>query len=126
MTRRNTKQREAIKEVFKDSIRPLSVPEVHEQAAIKSPSLGIATVYRNVNALVESGWLEVIEMPSEVPRYERGGQHHHHHFRCTGCERLYDLEGCLGNMETLVPKGFQLESHELLLQGKCGSCGDSK
>lgn len=122
---RITKQREAIKEVFCNSLRPLSVSEVHELAAKKTPSIGVATVYRNIKALSDSGWLEVIEMPGEAPRYEHGGEDHHHHFRCTSCDRVFNLQGCLGGIESLLPKGFKLESHDLLLMGQCAACGDS-
>lgn len=120
---RNTKQREAIKDVFCGSDRPLTIAELHERAARSVPNLGVATVYRNVKALLDSGWLEVVEMPGEAPRYEPGGEDHHHHFRCTNCERVYNLEGCLGQMESLLPKGFKMESHDLTLTGRCDSCG---
>jgi hypothetical protein len=29
----------------------------------------------------------------------------------------------LGGMESLLPKGFRLESHDLLLMGLCAKCG---
>ena len=119
---RNTKQREAIKDVFCDIDRPLSVTEVHELAAAMVPGMGVATVYRNIKALADDGWLEVVVLPGEAPRYERGGADHHHHFQCTSCERVYNLEGCLGRMESLLPKGFRMESHDLTLTGRCDSC----
>ncbi len=122
---RNTKQREAIVAVFCDSTRPLCVSEVYELAARNAPGIGVATVYRNIKALSESGWLDVIDIPGEAPRYERSGEDHHHHFRCTGCDRVYNLSGCLGGMEKLLPRGFRLDSHDLLLEGLCAMCGDS-
>ncbi len=122
---RNTKQRDAIKDVFCDSPRPLSVSEIHELAARKAPTIGIATVYRNIRALSDSGWLDIIEIPGEAPRYERDGEDHHHHFRCTSCARVFNLKGCLGRIESLLPSGFQLESHNLLLVGRCATCGNA-
>ena len=120
---RNTKQRDAIKDVFSGNHRPLSVTEVHELAAAEVPGLGVATVYRNIKALADDGWLEVVVIPGEAPRYEKGGTDHHHHFHCTGCERVFNLEGCLKRMDSLLPKGFQMESHDLTLTGRCDSCG---
>ena len=119
---RNTKQREAIKDVLLNTRRPLRMSEVHELATRQVPGIGIATVYRTVKALSANGWLEVVEMPGETPRYECAGKDHHHHFRCNSCERVYNLEGCLGGMEALLPSGFRLESHELVLTGTCNTC----
>ncbi len=123
---RNTKQRDAIKAVFRVSNRPLSVAEVRELAGRAVSGIGVATVYRNLKALADSGWLEVIEMPGDVPRYEPAGMDHHHHFLCNGCERVYNVEGCLGGIETLLPRGFQMEKHDLLLTGLCASCGGGR
>ena len=119
---RNTKQRDAIIDVFRRSDRPLSVGEVHEFAAQTVDGISVATVYRNIKALVDRRRLEVIRLPGEAPRYERTGMDHHHHFRCNSCERLYDLNGCLGGVDALLPRGFRMESHDLLLMGRCASC----
>ena len=63
---------------------------------------------------------------SDGPRYERSGAAHHHHFLCNRCERIYNIEGCLGGIETLLPRGFQMESHDLLLTGLCAKCGSDR
>jgi Fur family ferric uptake transcriptional regulator len=123
---RNTKQREAIKDVFCTSDRPLTVAEVRELAGRTVSGIGIATVYRNIKALADEGWLQVIEVFGDGPRYEQSGAAHHHHFLCNRCERVYNIEGCLGGMETLLPRGFQMESHDLLLTGLCAKCGGDR
>ena len=50
---RDTKQRTAIKAALDAADRPLNVHEIHEGAARKVPNLGIATVYRNLKAMLE-------------------------------------------------------------------------
>jgi Fur family ferric uptake transcriptional regulator len=35
---------------------------------------------------------------------------------------VYEIQGCLGTGEELVPQGFRLEGHELLLFGICDDC----
>ena len=123
---RNTKQRDAIKDVFRCTDRPLSVAEVREFAARTVSGIGVATVYRNIKALVDAGWLDVIEMPGDAPRYERAGMDHHHHFLCNSCERVYNIDGCVGGVETLLPRGFRMEGHDLLLTGLCATCGGGR
>lgn len=119
---RNTRQRDAIRQVFEDNPRPLSPFEVLEAGRSHVRGLGIATVYRTINALVESGWLVAVELPGEAPRYERTGSGHHHHFRCRQCARVFEIEGCPGNFAALAPDGFQLEAHEIVLYGRCARC----
>ena len=67
---RNTRQRIAIREAIEVARRPLLPQEVLDQAQSLAPGLGIATVYRNLKALVDDGTLAVVQLPGENPRYE--------------------------------------------------------
>lgn len=84
--------------------------------------IGIATVYRLLNQGVDTGRYAAVEMPLGPVRYEPADRPHHHHFECLSCRRVFDVAGCPGRMDRLVPAGFVLESHDLLLQGQCSSC----
>lgn len=119
---RDTRQRRAIRTALEESGRPLSTQEVLQLARQSSPSLGTATVYRTLKSLVEEGWLAVVDVPGEAPRYERAGKDHHHHFHCRGCGRLFELEGCPDGLRHLTPLGFSLEAHEVVLYGRCTVC----
>ncbi|MEN9509431.1 MAG: hypothetical protein RLZZ621_1994 [Gemmatimonadota bacterium] len=119
---RNTRQRDAIRQVFEENPRPLGPTEVLEAGRSHIAKLGIATVYRTINSLVESGWLVAVELPGEAPRYERAGAAHHHHFRCRGCACVFEIHGCPGDLSGLAPSGFLLESHEVVLYGLCARC----
>lgn len=121
---RNTKQRDAIRRALTEADRPLGPQEVLEAARVHSPGLGIATVYRNLKALEEEKLLIRIELPGEAPRFEVAGKGHHHHFHCTNCGKVYDVEGCPGDLSELAPPGFQLKGHDLTLYGHCVSCPD--
>lgn len=120
---RDTQQRRAIRQAFREAGRPLSPQEVLEVAAPESPGLGVATVYRTVKGLVEQGWLATVTLPGEPPRYEVAGKEHHHHFHCRGCGRVFEIEGCPGELARMTPKGFVLENHEVVLYGRCAGCG---
>lgn len=60
---RNTRQRDAIRQVFEAVPRPLGPAEVLDYGRKHVSKLGIATVYRTINSLVESGWLVPVELP---------------------------------------------------------------
>jgi Fur family ferric uptake transcriptional regulator len=119
---RNTQQRQAILKAFENAKRPLAVQEILELAQNDCPGLGIATIYRNLKALVAENKLVSIDMPGTVVLYEMPGLHHHHHFSCSGCQKVFDIEKCGVNIKNLLPKGFTLERHEILLFGFCNSC----
>ncbi len=122
---RKTRQRDAIRLVFETTARPLGPIDVLEAGRTQVRGLGIATVYRTINAMVEDGWLVPVELPGEAPRYERSGAAHHHHFRCRECTQVFEIDGCPGDFAAFAPPGFQLEAHEIVLYGRCAVCAEA-
>jgi len=121
---RNTRQREAIRRVIEEAGRPLGPHEIHVEAQRQVPRLGIATVYRTINALIEDQVIVPVPIPGGPPRYEArvAAETHHHHFLCQHCGRLFDISGCPGELTSLIPPGFELSGHDLLLRGTCAAC----
>ena len=122
---RDTRQRRAIRSALEEAGHPLSPQELLDLAQEEVRTLGIATVYRNIRALQDDGWLETVELPGEPPRYEVAGKGHHHHFHCRDCDRVFEVEGCPGNIQAITPDGFKLERHEFVLYGLCDTCTPS-
>ncbi|MEL7473415.1 MAG: transcriptional repressor [Planctomycetota bacterium] len=120
---RNTKQRAAIEGAIVSAAGPLSPAEVHEVAGAQVENLGLATVYRAINRLLEDGVIKAVEIPGEGPRYEAADLAHHHHFHCDACGRVFDFEGCPGDLAALAPEGFSVRAHEIVLYGRCAACG---
>jgi len=120
MPPRNTNQRRAIRLAIDEAARPLDANEVLDAAQVAG--LGIATVYRTLKLGVEEGWLVTVELPNAPTRYEMAGKQHHHHFECRSCHKVFDVQGCPGNLGPLVPYGFTLEDHEVILYGRCDQC----
>ncbi len=119
---RQTEQRRVIREIFEEIPRPLTPTDVLESAQKKLDGIGIATVYRNLKYFHDHGWLTKVELANEPARYERADLEHHHHFHCKVCDRVFDLPGCAGSVDHLVPSGFTLTSHEVTLYGQCDTC----
>jgi Fur family transcriptional regulator, ferric uptake regulator len=120
---RSTRQRAAILGALAGAGGPLLPTEIHRLARQEVPSLGLATVYRNLGSLVGQGEVDIVALPGEASRYERAGKRHHHFFSCTECTRVFDLSCCLkASLHHLIPDGFELESHEIVLYGRCDTC----
>ncbi len=84
--------------------------------------MGIATVYRNLKALVEEQSLIAVQLPGGSVLYEAAGKAHHHHFQCDHCQRVFELEGCLPDIHKLAKPKFRVYRHELILYGICAEC----
>ena len=122
MTTRRTDQKAALRAVLEAADRPLTAQEVCDRAQAEAPGLGIATVYRNVKRFVADGWLAAVDLPGEPTRYERADLGHHHHFQCESCGKVFDIHGCPGGVRALVPEGFELHRHEIVMYGRCDGC----
>ncbi len=120
---RNTKQRGAIRRVFAALHRPLSPAEVLDAARGEVPTMGIATVYRTIKTLLEEGEIQSIDIPGEAPRYEISHLGHHHHFHCRTCDKVFEVDGCPADIQKLAPPGFVTDGHEVMLFGRCMTCG---
>jgi Fur family ferric uptake transcriptional regulator len=123
---RSTRQHAAIRAVLAEAGRPLSPAEVLEEARRHVAALGLATVYRNLRALVDEGALAVVTLPGEAPRYEAADHGHHHHFRCDVCQRVFDVHRCPGDLARLAPPGFTVDRHEITLYGCCSDCAAAR
>lgn len=122
LAQRNTRQRSAIRRVFEETGRPLSPQEVLDLAQRKVKGLGIATVYRNIKALLEEDTLIAVQLPGGAVLYEVAGKAHHHHFQCDQCHRVFELDGCIPAIRKLAKPKFVVNRHELTLYGVCPEC----
>lgn len=121
-TERNTRQRTAVRRALEANRTPMRAQEIREVAAREVPAIGLATVYRALKSLIESGEVVTVALPGDTPRYELVHAHHHHHFRCRQCGRVFEVDGCPGDLATFAPAGFAVDGHEVVLYGRCLGC----
>jgi Fur family peroxide stress response transcriptional regulator len=88
------------------------------------PSLGLATVYRNLETLVREGRASRTMHP-EGARYD-GRVDPHHHFICTQCGRVANVEPCPEQAswaEAFQRKtGASVQRLVMELRGVCATC----
>ena len=116
---RMTNQRRVIAQVLSDSVDHPSVPDVHERAVKIDPSISVATVYRTVRLLEETGILERHDFKDGYSRYETKNEHHDH---LVNIEDGTIIEFANKEIETLKERiarehGFRLVDHRLELYG---------
>ncbi|PIR22565.1 MAG: transcriptional repressor [Deltaproteobacteria bacterium CG11_big_fil_rev_8_21_14_0_20_45_16] len=86
------------------------------------PNIGIATVYRTVNLLVEAGFVTKSEVGHGPARFEVTAAEHHDHLTCLDCGNIFEFEN--DQIESLQEKtakklGFKLQDHKMELYGHC-------
>jgi Fur family ferric uptake transcriptional regulator len=119
---RSTRQKRAIEAVLGRHANPLTAPEILNLALKEVPTLGLATVYRSLKALIRDGRVVSVGIPGQMPRYERSDKGHHHHFVCRLCGGVFELQKCLAGIQKMAPPRFHVEDHEIILYGACETC----
>lgn len=128
LKQRNTHQKSAVLEAVceLDHKHPTSY-EVYECARKKHPAISQATVYRNLNMLVERGEVLRVEVSGAADRFDCNAEPHYH-ARCRVCDGVFDMglapHSALES-SFVVPEGFQLEGHQLLATGVCAACSQN-
>ena len=120
---RQSRYQVIVYEALRNAVGPLSATELHVR--LGDTGIGIATVYRILNKGLDEGELVAIELPSGPKRFEMADKPVHHHFECMECHTVFDVMGHLEGMDRLVPEGFELKQHEVVLSGRCRDCIDS-
>ncbi len=111
----------------------LTAEEIHALAKEKQPEIGLATIYRTLQVLVDLGLIDKLNLDDGFSRYELGQpsdgreglRHHHHHAICKGCKTVFSFEeDLLDTLEQSLMErlGFAVTDHEVKLFGYCRSC----
>jgi len=123
---KHSRQRDRIAEAFFAMRGHVSVEEVAGRVRERDPRVSLATVYRTMKLLAESGLAAARQFGDGQTRYEAAaGRQHHDHLICTGCgeivefsdERIEELQAAVARRH-----GFDVENHKLELYGRCGRC----
>jgi len=121
---RYSRQREMIFEYLKNTTAHPTAETVYNDLKAQSPQLSLATVYRNLNLLVEMGKAVKLDTGENVDRFD-ANINNHYHFVCTCCHKVSDIfDGILSvkSIEDIVGDGFSVEGHKLFIYGKCACC----
>ncbi|MFN2454115.1 MAG: Fur family transcriptional regulator [Pyrinomonadaceae bacterium] len=98
--------------------------EVYLAVKPKLPKIGLATVYKNLEALVECGAVSKLTYGDAAARYDIRTDHHYH-TRCLVCGKIWDLnaEGGSELLKQIKPQaGFSVKDYRLEILGHCRAC----
>lgn len=120
--RRLTKAKQVILDYFEDNKGHTTAERLFKRVKSKLPNIGLATVYRNLNDLAESGILKQLSFPG-LPTYYELADGHHTHFYCEYCHNIYDVESPGKKIETnRAWQGHYIKDANIELRGICKNC----
>lgn len=131
-----TNQRLLVLEVLAEHRdRHMAAEDIYELVKEDYPDIGLATVYRTVQLLLEMQLVDRIHLDDGCVRYEIGHlfdgetKHHHHHLICRNCGKVLSFEDdLLEELEQHIEEstGFHVLDHELKFYGQCQECAKSE
>ncbi|GAC57159.1 putative Fur family transcriptional regulator [Gordonia hirsuta DSM 44140 = NBRC 16056] len=122
---RTTRQRAAIADLLTRSDEFLSAQQLHDLLVERGDSIGLTTVYRNLQALVDAGQVDAIWDGSGETRYRHCSDGHHHHLVCRKCGSTVEIQAeTVDTWAATVAEthGFQDIAHTVEIFGLCPAC----
>ena len=123
---RSTPQRTAVADALGrvDGFR--SAQELHDLLRRDGASVGLTTVYRHLQALADSGYVDVLRTDGGEAVYRRcPTSEHHHHLVCRTCGRTVEVAGPAVERwaeGVAAEHGFAEVSHTVEVFGTCAGC----
>jgi Fur family transcriptional regulator, ferric uptake regulator len=132
---RMTMPRQTIMDVLARTTGHLSAEEIYLRVHKFHPSVGLATVYRTLDLMVQMGFVSKFDFGDGRARYELlegpGSKRQHHHLICTSCGRVIDYAEYIDEENELLKRtedvlskkfNFKITSHLLQFYGLCSDC----
>ena len=122
-----TKQRELILKFLYENNDHYTPEDIYMLLKKEYPNIniGIATVYRTLTLLEESGIASSISFGAAGKKYELGLKKHHDHLICTACGEIIEFfDETIEVQQELIAKkfNFQMTDHTMKIVGLCENC----
>ena len=123
--RKLTRPRQVVLDIVTQANHHLTPAEIYRQARSRYPHLGLTTVYRTLDLLVDLGYIQRIHLNEGCHSYASRAKPHGHQLVCSSCGRAEEFADC--DLEPLIKTlhdktGYAIEMHMLELMGRCPAC----
>lgn len=124
-TRRHTRQRLALRELLGTLDDFHSAQEIHAGLEAGGAKVGLATVYRNLQAMAADGEVDLRRTDDGEALYRACSPSHHHHLVCRECRRTVEIAApAVERWAASVGQehGFADVDHTVEVTGTCPDC----
>ncbi|MGO4534851.1 Fur family transcriptional regulator [Leifsonia sp. 2MCAF36] len=125
MVKRNTWQREAVREALASREGFISAQGLHLSLHEAGSPIGLATVYRALADLAAEGDADSLQSPEGESLYRACTTGHHHHLICRNCGLTVEIEADaveLWARQAAAVHGFTQAQHVVDVFGLCAAC----
>lgn len=123
---RPTRQRTAVASALSSLEGFTSAQALHDALRAQGEKVGLTTVYRHLQALAESGEVDVLRgVDGEVVYRRCAADEHHHHLVCRSCGATVEVSGPAVEAwaaAVAAEHGYTDVSHTLEVFGTCATC----
>jgi len=123
---RSTRQGRAVEQVLRDAEVFLSAQDIYTKLRESGEAVGLATVYRHLQRLMDAGRIDAVKGADDQFVYRLcGSVHHHHHLVCRGCRRSTELESVEVEQWAAAQaahRGYTDVEHTVEIFGTCADC----
>jgi len=122
---RSTPQRRAVEAELDASDDFRSAQEIHERLRRQGEKVGLATVYRTLQWLVETAGADTVRTDAGEVVYRRCSRTHHHHLVCRVCGSTVEVTGPAVERwadSVAAEHDYSDVDHTLELVGTCAAC----
>jgi Fur family ferric uptake transcriptional regulator len=124
--KRNTWQREAVRAALAEKRGFVSAQQLHQVLRGGGSTIGLATVYRALAGLAESGEADSLQSPDGENLFRScATQTHHHHLICRSCGDTRELSATVvedWTKRVAAEHGFSDIEHVVDIFGLCERC----
>jgi Fur family transcriptional regulator, peroxide stress response regulator len=101
----------------------LTIEKLYEILLKKFSSISLATIYKNINIMIESAFIQEVKVPRAKSVYELTKETHSH-LVCEKCGAVEDTSANLSLVDKidLGESTFKINKAELVLCGVCENC----
>jgi Fur family transcriptional regulator, peroxide stress response regulator len=117
-----TPQRLAITEILELNGH-VNIEDLYDRMVRKFNSISLATIYKNVNLMLENSFIQEVKIPYSKSVYELT-KSTHSHLVCTKCSSIEDIKIDLDAIQKRANETtqFQINSAEIVFSGICENC----
>ena len=101
----------------------MNIDDLYKKLLTKFPSISLATIYKNINAMIEKVFLSEVKIPNTKSVFELV-KTEHAHLVCSSCGRIEDITLNVNSVleEVNSLNKFKIDSTNLVLTGLCSNC----
>ncbi|NPA82302.1 MAG: transcriptional repressor [Epsilonproteobacteria bacterium] len=101
----------------------LSIDELYEKIRERFPSLSLATVYKNIHAMMDKNFIKEVKIPNVKSKFELT-KNDHAHIICEKCGKVEDVDvNSLSIIKEVEEKSsYKIDHTDLIFSGICPEC----